>query len=433
MSLLFKRVISGVGANIFGNGITVIIQLVSLPVFLNFWSLAEYGNWLMLSAIPVYFSIADVGMASVAMNKMTMLSAAEEHDESDTVFQSALALMLITVSAVGVISFLTIAVLDVGLVSDVTNKFTLGILIVVALANVFCGLFDAVFRSSGEYAKGTYMINGARLIEWVGGVIGLLVAGTFIATAIGMLIGRTLCMLYLYFYCAIKYPLFRWRIARARMETIRTLFIPALSFMAFPIGSAISIQGMTLLVGGMFGAVYLAMFSAYRTLSRVIVQLLFAINRSLWPEFSRLYGLGDYVTLYRLYRKSLLVGVVSASLVALLILHFGAEIIQRWTHGEITMNYQLFNLFVLVAVITSLGQVGTILLSATNAHVKYSMVYMAVSCATLICAFLLSTEFGDLGPVFALIACEVVLVVIAYKYVKRLENDCYSREAIAQK
>ena len=91
------------------------------------------------------------------------------------------------------------------------------------------------------------------------------------------------------------------------------------------------------------------------------------------------------------------------------------------------MNYELFKLFVTVAVITSLGQAGTILLSATNAHVRYSMIYMFVSCATVIAAFLLSSEFGNLGPVFALIACEAVLVVIAYKYVKRLELDCYSR------
>lgn len=430
MSSLFKRVMSGVGANVFGNAITVIIQLVSLPVFLHFWSLTEYGNWLMLSAIPVYFSIADVGMASVAMNKMTMLSAANNHDESNQVFQSALALMLITVSAVCAISFAVISVLNFGLIADVSNKIALSLLIVVALANVFCGLFDAVFRSSGEYAKGTYMINVARLVEWIGAVVGLLCSGTFIATAIGMLVARMLCTLFMYFYCALRYPAFEWGIKRARLKTVRELTIPALSFMAFPIGSAISIQGMTLLVGTMFGAIYLTMFSAYRTLSRVIVQMLFAINRSLWPEFSRLYGLGEYAALYRLYRKSLLVGIAAATVAALLILSFGGEIIHRWSHGEITMNRDLFNLFVLVAVITSFGQVATILLSATNTHVKYSMAYMAISCATVLSAFLLSYEFGDMGPVFALVTCEAALVIVAWRYVRRLEMDCHSREAL---
>jgi hypothetical protein len=59
---MFHRISLGLGANLFGQVVTVAIQLLSLPVFLHFWSLSRYGEWLMLSAIPAYLSAVDVGI-----------------------------------------------------------------------------------------------------------------------------------------------------------------------------------------------------------------------------------------------------------------------------------------------------------------------------------------------------------------------------------
>ncbi len=39
--------------------LTAAIQLVSVPVFLHFWGPKLYGEWLVLSAIPVYLGFTD--------------------------------------------------------------------------------------------------------------------------------------------------------------------------------------------------------------------------------------------------------------------------------------------------------------------------------------------------------------------------------------
>ena len=90
MSLILRRIVSGFGANIYGQVATIFIQLLSVPVYLHYWNTQIYGEWLMLSAVPAYFSMADVGLVAVASNKMTMLSAKGKHAESNRVFQSAL-------------------------------------------------------------------------------------------------------------------------------------------------------------------------------------------------------------------------------------------------------------------------------------------------------------------------------------------------------
>ena len=50
-----------------------LIQLVQVPVFLHFWSVPMYGEWIAVNAIPSYLSFSNIGFGSVASNEMTML------------------------------------------------------------------------------------------------------------------------------------------------------------------------------------------------------------------------------------------------------------------------------------------------------------------------------------------------------------------------
>src|SRR5260221_486029 len=50
-----------------------IIQLVQVPVFLHFWSLPLYGEWIAVNAIPSYLSFSNIGFGSIASNEMTVV------------------------------------------------------------------------------------------------------------------------------------------------------------------------------------------------------------------------------------------------------------------------------------------------------------------------------------------------------------------------
>src|SRR5664280_1966554 len=69
------RIARGLAANIGGMGVTLIIQLVSVPVFLTAWGVPTYGEWLILSAVPTYVALSDLSFSSVAGNSMVMLVA----------------------------------------------------------------------------------------------------------------------------------------------------------------------------------------------------------------------------------------------------------------------------------------------------------------------------------------------------------------------
>ena len=83
---------------------------------------------------------------------------------------------------------------------------------------------------------------------------------------------------------------------------------PAVSFLAFPLANAFSFQGVTLVVGTLFGTATVALFTSYRTIARIAVQLTGMFSHALWPEFGRLFGHGGAPAVEKLFRHSALLG-----------------------------------------------------------------------------------------------------------------------------
>jgi hypothetical protein len=91
------------------------IQFVQVPVFLHFWSVPLYGEWLVLNSIPTYLATSNSGFGTVAGNDMTMLVAGGDRDSALRVFQSCWWLIVAICTALTVLparastSFLRVA------------------------------------------------------------------------------------------------------------------------------------------------------------------------------------------------------------------------------------------------------------------------------------------------------------------------------------
>ena len=73
-----RRLFLGFLSNVVSKFATSVIQLVQVPVFLHFWSVPLYGEWMIVTAIPTYLSLSNMGFGNVAGNEMTMMVARGE-------------------------------------------------------------------------------------------------------------------------------------------------------------------------------------------------------------------------------------------------------------------------------------------------------------------------------------------------------------------
>lgn len=419
MNKTLTRILSGLGANMFGQGVTIGIQLLSLPLFLHFWSISRYGEWLLISAIPSYISMADLGLVAVGMNRMTMLAAAEDFEGAERVFHTMLGITISVISVValgGVPLIVLWSLVYSGMAAEQTLALVL--LLVASLASIYTGVFDAVFRSSGDYSQGVYALNAVRIAEWVGSISGLVIGGTLVSVSCGLLAGRLLGNTATWIYLAWRYPRYTWNLKKATRQEFRILLMPGLKFMALPAGNALSIQGMVILVGMMFGPVVLTVFSTYRTLSRTTVQVINMLSRVLWPEFSRQYGRSDFGKVRELYGWGTVAAVCTSLCGAWLLAMFGEIVLGWWTHGKVAYDPGLFRLFVMVTACTGFWQVGMILLTAVNELGTLSLIYLVFSALSVGVAFVAGKMLGVEGVVLVLLIFEIAMAVFCYRFVK---------------
>lgn len=415
-----RRVIAGMGANSFGMAISIGLQLLSLPLFLHIWDTATYGVWLTLSAIPAYLSMADVGMVTAAGNQMTMAMGRGDTREANRIFQSAQLFMLVVCGALGLL-VLPLAwwlpLPDAAGIAPQDLRWALALLCLGVLLSLWSGLAEAAFKSTERYASGTMLSNLTRLAEWLGMMLGLLLDGSFTAVAAGGLLFRALGVVWGSWQATRGQGGLQWGLAAADTQVLRSITAPALSFMAFPLANALGFQGITLLVAGLFGPASVAVFSTYRTLSRVAVQATAIFSHALWPEFSRLQGQGARSALQALFRKSAWLGLGQALLLSAVLYLLAPWLLQIWTHGAIAFVPDLMLLMLLYAAVCGSWHVPRVVLMATNQHAMLAGAQVVCSALALALAWWLGHSQGAAGVAAGMLLGELAIALVCLRQV----------------
>lgn len=420
MSNLRRRIVAGLGANAFAQGVGIVIQLASLPLFLHQWDAATYGTWLMLSALPAYLSMADVGMVTAAGNRMTMAMGQGDRAQATQLFHSATAFIGVVGVVLALIAFALAAWLPLPKAVDADARLALAALAACMLVTIVGGLVDALFKATGRYPVGTMLASLVRLAEWGGSMLGLLSIGSFSGVAIGGLMARVAGTVVAAAIARSGSHGITWGIKSARRDTVRELIRPAASFMVFPMSNALNFQGMTLLVGAAFGPVTVALFNTYRTIARVAVQATSIYSLALWAEFSRMFGNGGSDAVRRVYRKSTLIGFGSAVGFSVLLFALAPWLLDVWSHGEIAYVPLTMLLMLTYAALDSAWHVPRVLLLSVNHHHQLAILSLVTAALVLVVATPVSRLHNLDAVVVVMLAGEAVMAGSCLLLVRRL-------------
>jgi O-antigen/teichoic acid export membrane protein len=420
---MINRIISGFGANAFGQAVNIIVQFLSLPLFLHYWDTATYGSWLLLSAIPAYLFMADVGMVQVSANRMTMAVGRSDTAEANRIFQSAQVFMIIVCGS------LTLLVVPLALWGPLPwplsydERCALAALFCMVLLGLFGGLSEAVFRATGRYALGILLNDTIRLSDWGASILGLALFGNFSGVAVCGLLSRLCGMGIAMALTRLGGCPLHWGTGQASATEIKRMAWPAVNFMAFPLANALSFQGGTLLVGALLGPVAVATFNTFRTIARIAVQLTAMFSHALWPEFARLFGQGGVKRVVSLFRSTAIIGAAQALGLSVIVYFVSPWLLEIWTHGRIEFSRTLMIWMLAYAAVGGTWHIPRILLLSTNQHVGLGGWSITVAALSI----LLAWGFGALwqlnGIGFAMFVSEGLIASICIYRV----NRCFFR------
>ncbi|MBF6606032.1 MAG: lipopolysaccharide biosynthesis protein [Chloroflexi bacterium] len=409
------RIARGLAANLAGNAVTLLIQLVSVPIFLAAWGVTTYGEWLVLGAVPTYVALSDLSFSSVAGNSMVMLEAQSRRDEA-TALGRRLWSIVTLMTGTAVLAAIAIAYVFGGVFgtgaaipAPEARVVLAALFLQVAVGNQY-GVLDAWYRAGGRYPLGATMRQLGRLLEF-GALIGAVFAGggpgtAAIAFLIGSLVGFGVSWIVL--HRAVPWSTFRPE--RPHRQTFRELFVPGLAYMAFPIGNALSLQGFTIVIGGVLGAAALVVFSTTRTATRAALQVMGSFGFSIWPELSRSVGGGDIGEARTIVRRAAQASLAVSMLLVAVLGMLGPTLIRSWTHGMVDPPVVLLYLLLLVMVVNSLWSTLSVVLASSNQHIRLAIVYVCGALAALAASIPLTSAFGLAGAALALLMIEIAML-----------------------
>lgn len=431
-SRVWNRIGRGLGAGIGGVGLTLLIQLVSVPVLLGAWGVRVYGEWLVLSAFPTYLALSDLSFSSVAGNTMVMLEAQGKRTEA-VVLGRHLWSIVTVLTAAGVAAAVAIAFVFGGsfgtsaaIPASDAQIVLLALFLQVALSNQQ-GVLDAWFRASGRYPLGSSMYQLGRLTGFVALIAAALLGGGPAAAAGMFLAGSAVGFAVSWVVLRRAVPWSSFAVERPHGGTIRQLLIPGAAFVTLATANALSLQGMTIAVGVMLGASSVVVFSTTRTVTRFVSLTIGAVGSSSWPELSRSVGGGDLAEARAILRGATQLSMAIALSLVVLLATLGSAVIGWWTRGAVEAPRDVLLLLLLVVIANALWWVPASVLAATNRHHRMALMYLAATAVGLIAAMPLMAAFGLVGAAFSLLASDFVLIVGVLPIALRLVDDVPSR------
>ena len=422
---VFRKVLRGTSANLAVQGSNILLQLGAVPLFLHVWNAETYGAWLMLTAISVQALLLDGGMVAAAMNEIVMRTARDEKPGAARMLAVGLTITSLIAVACLAVAIPLILLIDRGPLATADGKHALILLTAAALLHLYSGLFDGIFRAIDRYAQGVLVMQAAPLAEFVGGALGLLLAGSFTAVAAGVLGGRILHLLTLRILLARAAPALPWRLTTSGLGEARQLVRPGLAWMGFRISDALSLQGATLLVGALFGSGAVAAYNTSRTLSRLLYQFVGGLGNALWPEFSRLGATGDWATARVVAWRATWISVGAAGLGGLVILAVGPWLLSWWTHQQVAPDPLLLGLLLLHTLIAVAWYVPKMFFAATNRIGELSRANLVIAALALGAAWLLGRASGQGAFLMALISGEALIAVLACHLFRKHLHERY--------
>lgn len=416
-------------ANFYGIGVNLLNQIVLVPLYITYWGNDLYSDWIILSALTVIFSMSDIGLNNVIQNRFSMKFAEQDIKECKSLLSNNLFIVTILfilsviVASIYLISFNIVDVMGLHLLARLESSIIFLLLICRVFLGMYSGIENAIYRANHRASRAVYMDQTCTLSV----VIITIVCLYFHVRIVYMCI--CFCVPYLMLILvkrtdSMKYFPYKISVANIDTKSLKSLFPLSISFMSFPLGNAIVLQGYTFVVNKYFGADSVVLFNTTRTMCNFIKTLLSTIQTSVWPEYSIAYGNLDYKRMRSLHHKTLYFTLVCTVIMCALLLVVGPVLYKIWTQGEIVFQYSLMRAFLVVLFFEMIWTSSGVTLMSTNNHSRMGLFYVLGAVASIAMGTVLSEYHPNIVLLeYTVLIMQLTLVLYTIRESLKLTKD----------
>lgn len=412
-----QRVVSGSLASWLRIAVTIVSQVVAVPIYLNYWSVNAYGMWILIQSIITFLTVFDVAHHQYLGNEFLRLGR-QKKQELCEVFRSGLTVALI----VSVFTFFIISTLVlsgtigrwVGIEKVDTHAFEVSLMLM-------AGTWALTVTFTGIIGRALYPFGYFPLSAWSGVVFALVsTSASIAAVCLGAdLIGATIVTCIVNFLCHGVLTLILLRIARqenlfSSKVDLRLGFSRFLSALVLGVQSGFEIlrqQGVRFILLPLSGMAPMIAFSTMRTGANLAQQGLGTITAPLMPELMNYLSNRDQVRMEISFSVIWLMLCVVLVPAVLVLQYLSPALFSLWTHGKIEFDPVLFATLSFGVLVSALAQPAIAVVSGNNLLKQQFLISFVAVLTTIGSMYWMVPSVGIRGAAIALLLGELVTLV----------------------
>lgn len=416
-----SRIYKGLAAGSFGQIVTILIQIISMPILISMWGIEKYGEWLVISAIPTYLSFSDFGLTATSSNKISMLVERGKLATALKIYGSCSLLILLIPLLISIFIYLVSKIFDFASlfnINNFSNELISTLIFLLMLHVLFCmqtNLISIPFRAYKKAPFSVFISNFIRLTEWSSALIVVYIFHDPLYFVISLLAARLLWnLIYIYIQIKAKFD-FKFGQFCFSKRAFYIIYKPSLATMIFPFGLSLMMQGLTIVISIYMGGSAVAFFNIFRTIARIPIQFVTVINQSIWPELSYAFANRDKEKVVKLIKKSKSTSIYLTLLLSTFIVLSSDYIIDFWLSENVENNVILLSSLLFISLINITWQRYWVFLMSTNKHTAFAYKFLFISILVILLSAALMVFESIYGVIFSIIFGEFLLFYYARK------------------
>lgn len=415
-------------ANLYATAAVTVGQIALVPLFLSCWGQEYYGQWLVLSAVPAYLALSDIGIGSALGNEFSIAVERGETVRAENLlgavwrfqFWFSLALALLVAGALTVLSLQTW--LKITAISHVEFVVVLLLLTAYSLLPLQTGSFSGVYRAARAFPQYLLLQGHMRVLDVLGTAVLLWAHATMIWLALWLVLLRIIMLFVLAIRAKHLLPSLKLSWRAGTWGDFKSLLPTGAGFFAFPVGNALINQGVTLVVNLAGGPAAVVSLSVCRQVSRIFLQISSILFTSLHPELTTAYARLDRTRMKRLQAGAFSLAFVFGVLFAAGAFLLGGRVVQLWT-GTLAVSGIVLGVFAIESVTSSLANLALVVPWAASRLGALPIVYLLVQSLSLVASWAAYPVLGVMAVGATFLVGNIIFAGVALK--KSLhELDC---------
>lgn len=419
------KVVRSLGSSAFGQLVTVLLQLLTAPVFIYCIGVASFGEWIVLSTIPAFLFSADFGLASAGANAMQMAAHKHEKERCLAIYHSVCLAIVLLLGAVCLLVLGLISVLDLPHLLNLAQlsrsecNLILGMLLVQVCCSNGTSLQLAAYRALDRYATGLVWLHSSRAITNIALMVALLLKFTLVQSVVISMTATVTVLaanrIHLNVITDWLHPGFK----RAAMGELRPIIAPSLASFLYPLTESFNNLGIRVATGILLNPTAVAVLATHQLLARSVFLIVRFFRQGMLAEVAKA-ALEDANRLFKYLRLGAVVSFWLPALALLGLFISGPFFFPIWTLHKVHFDPILFLLVAVAYLFGSMWYMHLAIPLGTNRHVGFSVRYLLLTLFGQASFYLTLRFVGLTSAVLSITVVDFLSFLVVAKLVKQI-------------